>query len=372
MVNLTDPSIVARHVELDVIELGGGMSVIKTVSSDASGHFRIEGLPEDQRLMIRANYKGANYHAQVAFTAGKAQVEIGIYEPTTSTKDVQVDSDTIAFQLVGDQLKTLETVTLDNKTKPPRTFTRPEGNFRIAKPSGIIEPPTLRVTAPGSSMALVQSALESADGKSYYSLYPLKPGVTKFEVELLLPYAKRSYTYTKKFYQDVGSVDVGVIPEDLALSGKGLKKLQADSQKNFSVYASAPIKAGTEVVWQLSGGTAVPETASPQAETPDTSQADVRSMPNVIGRNALVIGPLLLMGFVLVLWYAFNRTDSSASASADFRLRQIRARRDELLDFVADLDHRHETQALGEQEFARQREESKRRLRRIALLLKKP
>ncbi len=372
LINLTDPSIVARDVELEVIELGGGMSVIKAASSDASGKFRIEGLPEDQRLMIRANYKGANYHAQVAFTAGNAHVEIGIYEPTTSMKDIQVESDTMAFQVIGDQLKSLETVTFNNKTKPPRTFTSPEGKFRISKPSGIIEPPQLRVTAPGSSMPLVQSALESADGKSYYTLYPLRPGITRFEVQELLPYSNKRYTYVKRFYQDAGSIDVGVIPEDLALSGKGLTKLQTDSQKNFSVYASGQAKAGTEVVWELSGGTPVPEAASPETESPGASdEPEVKAMPNIIGRNALIIGPLLLMGFVLVLWYAFNRTESGASGSADFRLRQIRERREQLLNSVADLDHRYETQSLGKQEFSKQREESKRRLRRISLMLKK-
>ena len=42
----------------------------------------------------------------------------------------------MAFQMVGDQLKSLETVTFNNKTKPPRTFMNPEGNFRFSKASG--------------------------------------------------------------------------------------------------------------------------------------------------------------------------------------------------------------------------------------------
>jgi uroporphyrinogen decarboxylase len=43
---------------------------------------------------------------------------------------------------------------------------------------------------------------------------------------------------------------------------------------------------------------------------------------------------------------------------------------DELLNAIADLDHRYEIHALDRQEFLRQREESKRQLRRIALLMK--
>jgi hypothetical protein len=367
--NLTDPSIVARNVDLEVLALGGGMSIIKSAVTDASGKFRIEGLPEEQALMVRANYKGANYHAMLTFSAGKATAEIGIYEPTTSMKDIRIEDVTIAFQLMGDRLRALETVTFNNKTNPPRTFVSPEGNFRISKPPGLLEPPSLRVTAPGSSMPLVQSALESADGKSYYSLYPLRPGATKFEVQLLLPYSSKSYRYVKTFYHGIESLNIGVIPQDMALSGQGLSKVQTDAQQNFSVYASAPINAGAEIIWEFSGGTPVPET---DAESPAASgAAEVTVRPNAIGSNALIIGPMLMLGLILILWYAFNRSDTASGTAPDFHLRQLRERREQLLNHVADLDRRYEAQTLGEQEYKKQREDSKQQLRRISLLLKK-
>jgi hypothetical protein len=367
LVNLTNPSNVPRNIELEIIELGGGMNVIRSARTDASGKFRIEGLPEDQRLMIRADYKGASYYAQMAFTNGKATVELDVYEPTTSMKDIVVDEDTIAFQVVGDQLKSVETVTIDNKTNPPRTIANPEGNFRISKPPGILEVPNLRVTAPGSSMPLVQSALESADGKSYYSLYPLRPGRTVFEVQLLLPYADRRYTFMKKFYQDTPKLQIGVLPEDLVLSGAGLSKIQTDSQNNFSVYSSVPVKAGTEAVWEFSGGTPVPEAASTAGE----GEPQITAMPNAVGRISMIIGPLLLMGLVLVLWYAYTRPQNgSRDTSSDFRQKKIRERREQLVSAVAELDRRYEGKLLEEQEYLKQREESKRQLRRISLLMK--
>lgn len=365
--NLTDPSIIARNVELEVLELGGGMSIIKSARTDAFGKFHIEGLPLGGTLMIRANYKGANYHASAEFSGGKGKADIGVYEPTTSMKDIEVEDVTIAFQMIGDQLKSLETVTINNKTNPPKTFSNPEGNFRISKPVGILEPPKLRVTAPGSSMPLVQSALESPDGKSYYSLYPLRPGITKFEVQSFLPYQNKSYTYAKTFFQDVRTLNIGVIPLDMAMSGKGLSKIQTDTQRNFSVYTSTPVKAGTEVVWDFSGGTPVPETT--ESESSATSgEGEVTAMPNEIGSNAMIIAPLLLLGFILVLWYGLNRLPGKGT---DFPLRKIRENREQLLDQIAELDRRYETRAIGEQEYWKQREDGKRRLRRLSLLLKK-
>jgi hypothetical protein len=305
LINRTDPSIIARNVELEVIELGSGMSIIRVEKTDATGRFRIEKLPENGRLMIRADYKGAHYHSQFHFNDdGTADVSIEVFEPTTSMKDIEVAGAQLAFQAIGDQLRSLETVAINNKTNPPRTFTNPEGNFRISKAPEILEPPQIRVTAPGSSMPVVQTALESPDGQSYYSLYPFRPGTTVFEVQQLLPYTNRTYTYTKKFYFDMGPLDIGVIPQDVVLSGADLEKLQMDSQQDFSVYVCPPVKAGTEVVWTFSGGTPVSESAASEAN----GGPMVTAMPGFVGRNALIIGPLLLMGFIIVLWYAFNRS----------------------------------------------------------------
>jgi len=42
---------------LDIVELGAGMRILKTTATDSSGRFRVEGLPEGGRLMLRVNYK---------------------------------------------------------------------------------------------------------------------------------------------------------------------------------------------------------------------------------------------------------------------------------------------------------------------------
>jgi hypothetical protein len=215
-------------------------------------------------------------------------------------------------------------------------------------------------------MPLVQAPLESADGQSYYSLYPLKPGTTTFEVQQVLPYSNRTYTFANRFYQDIASMDIGVSPKDMALSGQGLSKVSTDSQQNFSVYMSGPIKAGSEIAWTFSGGT--PTSAPESSETAENSR--IEAMPDAIIRNALIIGPLLLMCFILALWYAFHRMQKGSQKTVSPRSKELRNRREQLLNSIADLDHRYEIHTLDRQEFLRQREEHKRRLRRISLLLK--
>jgi hypothetical protein len=368
VINGTDPTIIARGVSLEVIGLGGRMSIIASATTDSEGRFRIESLPASEPLIIRANYQGANYHGQAKFDAsGRAYVEIKVFQTTDSMENIQAEGFRMTFQMVGDRLRAVEMVTLNNTTNPPKTYMNHEGNYRFSKLPGILEVPQIRITAPGSSMPLVQSALESADGKSYYSLYPLRPGVTTFEVMQILPYADRRYVFRKRFHWNIDSVDIGVIPQDMDLSGQGLTKVHADSPGNFAVYTSGPIKAGSEVVWTFSGGTATDE----QESSVLSGESVIRAMPDSVQRNALIIGPLLLMGFVGVLWYAYNRLQKNTQIAGDFRKRRLKERREQMLDDIANLDYQYEARRLERQEYLRRREDRMRQLRRISMLIKK-
>ena len=97
-------------------------------------------------------------------------------------------------------------------------------------------------------------------------------------------------------------------------------------------------------------------------------------MVNPVGtpvvRNALIIGPLLLMGFLAVLWYAFNSIHAASPEQRKLRLRELKGHRDRLLSHLASLDRSYENDSLDRREYLREREQDKRRLRRIALLMR--
>jgi hypothetical protein len=374
LVNVSNPANIPAQVTLDVISLAGGMSVVKSAVTDAAGKFKIEGLPTDSSLLIRASYGEVKYYGQAAFDAsGKAQVDIQIYEATTSLQGITLETGQLAFKLAADGLSTLESYTYKNESKPLRSFMRADGTFRFSKAPGIAEPPMLSVMGPGATMPVNQPPLESPDGQSYYSQYPLRPGTTTFEVAQVLPYQGGGYTYRKKFFQDMPALGIGVVPRDMKLSGNGLTLTREDAAQNMALYSTGPIKAGTEVVWTFSGGTPVVEIPQPMAEPPAAPMEGpgVRPMPTEIGRNAVVIGALMLIGFVIILWYAHNRVVVSEQGSQDARNQELKERREQLLDYVVALDLKHEKQELGEREYQRLREQAKRHLRRVMMLVSK-
>jgi hypothetical protein len=372
IVNATNPANPPARVPVDVMNLAAGMSVMKSTVSDGAGKFHIDGLPTDTPLLLRATFGSVNYYGQVNFDpAGKAQVEIQAYEATASTEGIRVESAQIAFKLTALGLSALESCTFVNETKPPRSFMRADGNFRFSKATGIAEPPHLDVSGPGATMPVSQSPLESPDGQSYYSLYPLRPGKTAFEVSQLLPYQNGTYTYRKKFYHDMPALSLGVIPKDMKLSGEGLFQTQTGAAQEFAFYSSGPVKAGTEVVWIFTGGTPVAEVQQPPAAEESVAATGVRPMPTLVGQNAMIIGPLLLVGLVVILWYAHNRVMVSAGNSQEMRIRELRERREQLLKYAVSLDLKYTSQALNQREYLRLREQTMRHLRRISMLLEK-
>jgi hypothetical protein len=373
VLNGTQPGAPLKGVSIEVVGLAGGMNVLKSAAPDSSGRFRLEGLPTDSMLLIRAVYGSVFYYSPLQFdNAAKANVEIQVFEPTDSMQGIRLEDAQIAFKLTDAGLGALESYSLANESKPPRSFMRADGNFRFSKAAGLAELPRLSITGPGSNMPVPEAPLESADGQSYYSRYPLRPGTTTIEISQAFPYQKGTYTYKKKFFQDVSKVNIGVIPQDMNVSGEGLTKVQVNAAQNFAVYSTGPIKAGTEVAWTFSGGTPVAEaSAAPETAAPE-QQPSILPMPTPVGQNAIFIGSLLLLGFLLILWYAGRRIIPAAGSDAEVRIRELKERREHLLNQVAVLDARYENvQGPERREYLKMREHSKRHLRRIGVLLGK-
>jgi hypothetical protein len=368
LINGTTPAKPAARIDVSVIEPASGMSVLESVQTDAEGRFRFDGLPASSPLLVRAEYRSVSYHQPLAFDgSGRAQVEIRIYETTTSMDGIRLDGLQLAFKLTDKGLRSLQSYALLNVTRPPQCLVREDGSFRFPKTPGLAEPPSLDVTGPGSNLPLTQAPLESADGTYYYSLYPLRPGVTTFEVGQLFPYGEEGFTYRHRFYQDVAAVNIGVLPAGMNLSGEGIRRVESASGPQLAVYSAGPFRAGTEVVWTFRGGAPIAEEPPPAA----AQESQIRPMPTLVGRNALIIGPLLLIGLITILWYAHSRLMVQPADGREARVQELRDRREQLLNYAAALDARHERGELDRREYQRLREQCRRHLRRIAVLLAK-
>src|ERR1700674_5557207 len=81
----------AAGVEVILIQLQGGMQPVANSKTDAQGQFSFDN-PSlgTQPMLVRAVYKGINFHQPVP--PGNARIEVSIFEPSKDPKTISVTS----------------------------------------------------------------------------------------------------------------------------------------------------------------------------------------------------------------------------------------------------------------------------------------
>src|SRR5215471_15508004 len=79
----------AAGIEVILIQLQGGMQPLANTKSDAQGQFTFDNASVGaQPMLVRAVYKGINFHQPVP--PGRSDVEVDIYEPSKDSKTIAV------------------------------------------------------------------------------------------------------------------------------------------------------------------------------------------------------------------------------------------------------------------------------------------
>ena len=160
------------HQDVTLIQLQGGMQPLETVQTNAQGRYRFERAEIGQGpMLVRAPYRGVNYHQNVP--PGTATADIEIFEPTASASDLAVVNHAIIFQPQGGNLIVGEEFSVQNQSKPPATYFSDKGTFEFLIPEGA---QLGQVSAAGpAGMPLPQSALDRR-GKGHAIAFAFKPG----------------------------------------------------------------------------------------------------------------------------------------------------------------------------------------------------
>src|SRR5436305_6177720 len=81
----------AADVEVILIQLQGGMQPVANSKTDAQGRFSFSNPSLGaQPMLVRAVYKGINFHEPVP--PGRSDVEVSIFEPSKDPKTIAVTS----------------------------------------------------------------------------------------------------------------------------------------------------------------------------------------------------------------------------------------------------------------------------------------
>jgi hypothetical protein len=261
-------------VEVVLIQLQGGMQPVANTKTDASGNFAFDN-PNigGQPMLIRAVYKGVNFHQPLP--PGKDSISVEVFEPTGDAKTISVPSHVIIFQPNGASLIVGEEYGVKNDSKPPQAFFKLDGNFDAVLPDNA---QLKQIAASGpSGMPVVQAPIEK--GKNKYAIsFAFRPGESEVRLSYELPYPNNKIAVRLPTLYGGGRLLV-VAPPSVQLTGDGLQ--MAGQEQGMNIYERASISTGTIITINLSG-TAPPPAA---ANAPDAGGAPGRA-ENVQGGDA--------------------------------------------------------------------------------------
>src|SRR2546426_7856895 len=163
---------VAAGIPVVLLQLQGGMEAVADTKTDAKGrsHFDNPAIGR-QPMLVRAVYRGVNFHKAVPQKTETADVEI--FEPTKDEKSVSVASRYIVFEPRGDKLLVGEQYSIENKSMPPVSFFKPDGNFELQLPE---QAELQQVAAWGpSGMPVVQGTMDRGSNR-FAIAYAFHPG----------------------------------------------------------------------------------------------------------------------------------------------------------------------------------------------------
>jgi Carboxypeptidase regulatory-like domain len=393
----------AAGVTVALIQLQGGMQTAATTKTDAKGHFQFDhpdvGVAP---MLLRAEYRGVNYHEPVPPGKGTANVEV--FEPTKDPAAFSVTSHALIFQPRGNELLVGEEYIIENKTKPPVAFYREDGSFLFSIPEGA---QFNQASAWGSSgMPVTQGTIDK--GKNQMAIaFPFRPGESGIRISYTLPYSGNHAAVRSISPYNIQQLFVGA-PPSVQISGEGLSPagqnqgfnvytrggVSPNSPFNVSVSGTAPMVSGGQ-----GGGSAGPPQGADGSQNPSVNSragpsggeaptATATTLPaRLDSLKWILVGgfaAIFALGFVYLLrqpQLAGAGAGSSTAAESGEAIsskrgskpkpaastaeveREVRGSLDELKDRIFRLELRREAGTIGEEEYARERERLQKVLR---------
>ncbi len=260
--NGTNGNKAAAGVDVLLIQLQGGMSVVANTKTDSDGryHFDNPGIGQGP-MLIRAVYRGVFFHQPL--TPGTSTVDVTVYEPTTNPAAIEVPLRLLVFQPNGDKLMVGEEYSIQNNSNPPAAYFKQDGNFEFTIPQGA-ELDQVSTFGP-SGMPVRQGTIDKGKGR-YAIAYAFQPGQNGVRISYILPYTGNQAQLRESSTYDAQRVLL-VIPPTMQVASAGFSA--AGTEQGFNVFSKESMKAGTGFDVTVSGTAPPPADASASSASPD-------------------------------------------------------------------------------------------------------
>jgi hypothetical protein len=260
--NGTNSNKIAPGVDVLLIQLQGGMSVVANTKTDSEGryHFDNPGIGQGP-MLIRAVYRGVFFHQPL--TPGTSTVDVTIYEPTTNPSAIQVPLRLLVFQPNGDKLMVGEEYSITNNSNPPAAYFKQDGNFEFTIPQGA-EIDQVSTFGP-SGMPVRQGTIDKGKGR-YAISYAFQPGNNGVRISYTFPYTGNHAQIRESSTYDAQRVLL-VIPPTMQVASPGFNA--AGTEQGYNVFSKESVKTGVGFDVTVSGTAPPPADASGSSSSQD-------------------------------------------------------------------------------------------------------
>jgi hypothetical protein len=269
-----------------LLSLTQGMEESARTKTDAKGNFSLKLDDAQSPHLVRAIHQGVTYHRMAP--PGTTSVEVEVFDASKKIDGISVVADIMRIQAAQGQIEIVREFGVQNSSKPPRTQ-MDERNLEFYIPDGaqIIADSATATTENGNP--LKTAPVPEGEKNRYSFIFPLRPGLTRFEVAYQMPYTGSANLDPKSQYplEHFVVMTPKAMQFTAAATSAGYKLINYPNEPDASVQVASNFKPGQNLAFKVSGQ----GTLSDPQEAGGSTQGETASAPPSGNRPGGGLGP---------------------------------------------------------------------------------
>jgi len=235
-----------------LLKLGGGMEEAGRTKTDSKGQFSFKLDDDKSPHLVRAIHDGVTYHRMAP--PGTTSVEIEVFDAAKKVAGVEVVADIFRIETDQGKLVVVREFGVQNTSQPPRTQMNDHNiEFYIPEGAQIIADSGSATTENGNP--LKTAPVQESEKNRYSFIFPLRPGLTRFELAYQLPYTGSATVEPRSIY--ALQHFVVMLPKTMQFTASapaaGFKLIDYPQEPEAAVQVASNTKVGENLAFKVSG-----------------------------------------------------------------------------------------------------------------------
>jgi len=234
-----------------LLKLGQGMEESGRTKTDAQGKFSFKLDDAQSPHLVRAIHEDVTYHRMAP--PGTTSVDLDVYDVAKKVDGIKVVADIMRIQAAQGQMQIIREFGVQNSSNPPRTQ-MDEHNLEFYVPEGAQVIPESATATTENGNPLKSAPVPEGEKNRYSFIFPLRPGLTRFEVAYQMPYSGSANVNPKSVYPlDHFVVMAPKSMQFAASAAAGFNLVNYPQEPSAAVEVASNTKPGQNLSFKVSG-----------------------------------------------------------------------------------------------------------------------